>query len=348
MIQQGKIGILTSGGDCSGLNSIIRAAFLRAAFLGYSLVGIKDGLRGLAIRPPELLPLSPTNCSSSLLTTSGSILGSNAKSLLTQIGATNQQEVNSRIVSGYKELGLDALICVGGNGSIEIIFHQFKDIQDINFVMIPKTIDNDVGITDYSVGFYTAVDVAAEAILNARSSAESHGRIMVIEVMGRCAGFIAFYAGIATGADVILTQEFKYEKNLLKEKVSEIFIQKRHCIIVVSEAIEAPIAGCHSSGDSLAAFLYLETGIEARAVVLGHVQRGGKTTVVDRILGTAFGTEAVNLVHKKQFGTIVGFNEGRIVSKKLTLKSFPITKYIKPSDKCVTIAKEIGIYIGET
>jgi 6-phosphofructokinase 1 len=347
-----KIGILTSGGDCSGLNCVIRAAYLRSKILGYSLIGIKRGLKGLIERPKSTIELDDEIRDESLLTKSGSILLSNTRALTTDSGDLyTNEECTKLAIEGYHDLGLNGLVYIGGDGSISILNKLLSTGADINVVAIPKTIDNDVPETDVAVGFATAVEVVSEAIANVRTTAASHERPVVIEVMGRDAGFIAMYAGVAAGADVILTPEFKYDPSKLIESVQKCYSSgKDHCVIVVAEAVDLtpPFneARYNGVGECIASILK-HSGFDVRTVVLGHTQRGGKTSVLDRIIGSASGVTAVNLIDSGNSGVMLSYVGGNLKTIPLSLISGMDNKKLSGNDICVKIAKDMGVYIGE-
>lgn len=359
-----RLGILTSGGDCSGLNSVIRAAYLRAKILGYELIGIKRGLRGLSSDNLNYVVLNDEICNEDLLATSGSIIYSDTKWLKMMIDSGKTlADVKNDVSQGYKKLGLDGLICVGGDGSLSLLSELLIDNKELNLIAVPKTIDNDVEATDFSVGFQTAVEVVTESIQNIRTTAKSHERVMVIEVMGRDAGFIAMYSGIAAGADVILVPEFDYDIEKIKEKARECYSSgKNHCIIVVAEAVKSDdlnhdeeiIDGIvkfsklkyNGIGENIAGKLK-KAGFDSRAVTLGHTQRGGETSIMDRVIGSAFGVEAVNLIDAGNSGRLVCYKDGKITSVLIRDVVANIGKELNKSDMCISIAKSIGVYIGE-
>ena len=305
-----RIGILTTGGDCSGLNSVIRGAGLRAMALGYTLLGIRRGFRGLSttgLSKPDYFELDASICDETMLLKSGSILLSDTKWMSAEIqkGRT-VEDVKQSIIDGYRQLKLDGLICVGGDGSLKLLNELTSNNDELRVIFVPKTIDNDVNYTDYAVGFQTSVKVAVEAIENIRSTAKSHERTMIVEVMGRDAGFIALYAGLASGADVILVPEFGYNLEKIKE-----------------------------------------AGFECRSVTLGHIQRGGETCISDRLLGTLLGVEAINLISNGNFGKFLAFSENklRIMDIREVVKNVNAT--LKIDDKYVNVARDLGVYVGE-
>ena len=360
-----RIGILTTGGDCSGLNSVIRAAYLRANILGYELLGIKRGLRGLSSDSPDYIKLDYSICNEGLLTTSGSVLYSDTKWVRSTIGSGKTIDDVKRIITeGYNSIGLSGLIYIGGDGSLCLMNKLLSNNPGLNIIAVPKTIDNDVGATDISIGFSTAAEVASEAIENIRSTAKSHERAMVIEVMGRDAGFIAMYSGVASGADVILVPEFKYSIEKVREKVQSCYDSgKNHCIIVVAEAVEAEnlkheeefVNGVvqysqlkyNGIGTHVASYLK-NCGFDSRSVTIGHVQRGGKTSIDDRIIGSAFGVEAVNMINSGNCGRLLCYKDGKITNVLVKDIVGNVNKKLTASDICVSIAKGLGVYIGET
>lgn len=359
-----RIGILTTGGDCSGLNSVIRAAFIRSKVLGYELLGLKRGLRGLASNPADCMTLTDEICSEQMLMNSGSVLLSDTKWMSSAIeSGKTLDDIKSMISDGYNALGLSGLVCIGGDGSLRLVNELVIKNANMNVAFVPKTIDNDVNYTDYSVGFQTALEVATSAIENIRSTAQSHERVMIVEVMGRDAGFIAMYAGIASGADIILAPEFKYDIEKVKAQAKKCFTNgKNYCILVVAESVEdSDFKHNVENVDGLMKFSHLayrgighhltlkmkEAGIESRCVTLGHIQRGGKTCINDRLLGTLFGVEAINLIDKKDSGKILLFFENKIKAMKIADVIQNVNKVLTPDNEYVKAAKELGVYIGE-
>ncbi len=358
-----RIGILTSGGDCSGLNSVIRAAFIRGQILGYELLGFKRGVRGIASETPEYITFNREICDESLLTRSGSLIYSDTKWMKNAIDTgLTVEDIKSRIYTSYKELGLSGLICIGGDGSLHLLDELLIGNPDINLIAIPKTIDNDVNHTDVSVGFQTVIETVSEMIENIRSTAKSHERTMVVEVMGRGAGFIAMYSGIASGADVILVPEFRYNTQTLINTVKNCRERKDHCIIVVAESVETDgFKHRENFVDGIVKYSHLEyrgigshikdilksAGIDTRSVTLGHTQRGGKTAIQDRLLGTMFGIEAVNLIHNNNCGKLLCLEGGKIKALDINEARKNITRSLSKDDPCVIAAKNLGVYIGE-
>lgn len=318
-----KIGILTGGGDCPGLNPVIRAAVRKALSLGYEVVGIKNGWKGMIEN--DTMPLN-LEAVSGILPKGGTILGTSR---------TNPYKKESglqKVKESYKEIGLDALIAVGGEDTLGVAVKLIKDgIR--NIVGVPKTIDNDLSGTDYTFGFDTALNTATECIDRLHTTAESHHRIMVVEVMGRHAGWIAVESGIAGGADVILIPEIPIDI----EEVCQL-IKKRHSrgktfsIVVVAEGAQFKTGTVvlqeekldefghvrlGGIGENLAKEIEKRTGFETRVSVLGHIQRGGTPTAFDRILGTRFGVKAVELVQDKKFGRMVALSGNKVTDVPL-------------------------------
>ena len=314
-----KIGILTGGGDCPGLNPVIRAVVRKSISEGYEIIGIKNGWKGLIDNDAISLSLEAV---SGILPKGGTILGTSRTNPYKKEGDPQKLKDN------YKKMGLDALIAVGGEDTLGVATRLMKD-GITNIVGVPKTIDNDLSCTDYTFGFDTALNTAMECIDKLHTTAESHHRIMVVEVMGRHAGWIAVEAGIAGGADVILIPEIPIDI----EEVCTL-IKKRHqrgktfSIIVVAEGTkfkegtvitqeekldEFGHVKLGGIGETLAKEIENRTGYETRVSVLGHIQRGGTPTAFDRILGTRFGVKAVELVKNKKFGRMAALAGNKIV-----------------------------------
>lgn len=314
-----KIGILTGGGDCPGLNPVIRAAVRKGLNEGYEFVGIKNGWKGLIEN--DTMPLNLETVSG-ILPKGGTILGTSRTNPYKKEGDVEKVKDN------LKKLGLDALIAVGGEDTLGVASKLIKD-GITNIVGVPKTIDNDLSCTDYTFGFDTAVNTATECIDKLHSTAESHHRIMVVEVMGRHAGWIALEAGLAGGADVILIPEIPIDIEevcgLIKRRhgrgktfsivvVAEGAKFKQGTMVVQEEKLDAfghiRLGGI---GELLAKEIESKTGYETRVSVLGHIQRGGTPSAFDRVLGTRLGVKAVELVKNKKFGKMVALSGNKIV-----------------------------------
>ncbi len=317
-----RIGILTGGGDCPGLNPVIRAVVRKALLEGYEIVGIKNGWKGLVENDTMRLDI---NAVSGILPKGGTILGTSRTNPYKKEGDLQKVKDN------FKKMGLDALVAVGGEDTLGVASKLVKD--GLPIVGVPKTIDNDLSATDYTFGFDTALNVAMECIDRLHTTAESHHRIMVAEVMGRHAGWIALEAGIAGGADVILIPEIPID---LDEVCS--IIKKRHergktfSIVVVSEGAQFKDGTMVTQekkldafghvrlggiGEELAAQIEKKTGYETRVSVLGHIQRGGSPTAFDRVLGTRLGVKAVELIKNKKFGKMVALAGIKIIDVPL-------------------------------
>jgi len=318
-----KIGILTGGGDCPGLNSVIRAVVRMAIPEGYEIIGIKNGWKGLV--EGDTIPLN-FDAVSGILPKGGTILGTSRTNPYKKEGQPEKVKAN------FKKIGLDALIAVGGEDTLGVAAKLTKDgIPSI--VGVPKTIDNDLSATDYTFGFDTAINIAMECLDRLHTTAESHHRIIVAELMGRHAGWIALEAGIAGGADMILIPELAID-------VEEVCatLKKRHqrgktfSIVVVAEGAQFKAGTMVTQeqklddfghvrlggiGEALAAEIEKRTGYETRVSVLGHIQRGGSPTAFDRILGTRFGVKAVELVKAAKFGRMVALQGNKIIDVPL-------------------------------
>lgn len=311
-----KIGILTGGADCPGLNSVIRAVVRKSIDEGYVVTGIKNGWTGLIDNDMRILDYRLT---SGILDRGGTILGTSR--FVPPIGT----EKSKIIAENFKRAGMDALITIGGEDTLKIALELHSEYS-LPIVGVPKSIDNALSGTDYTFGFDTAVNVATECIDRLHTTAESHHRIIVVEVMGRYTGWIALEAGIAGGAHYILTPETPI--NIDKVCMS---LRARHkrgksfSIIVVSEGahiegysdedVEKIIGKRHRSGqigEALAELIEEKTGYETRVSVLGHIQRGGTPTAYDRIIGTRFGFKAVELVKENKYGKMVSLHNNKI------------------------------------
>jgi ATP-dependent phosphofructokinase / diphosphate-dependent phosphofructokinase len=317
-----KVGVLTGGGDCPGLNAVIRAVGRRSFARGHEVVGIREGWRGLV--EGELEPLGPREVSG-LLPRGGTVLGTSRTNPYRLDGGVDA------VRSNFERAGLNALVAVGGEDTLGVATRLHRE-HELPVVGVPKTIDNDLSATDYTFGFDTAVFICTEAIDRLHTTAESHNRVMVVEVMGRHTGWIAVMSGIAGGADVILIPE---QPVSIEDACKE--IRHRHergkdfSIVVVSEGYE--LEGPADEGEvdqfghvrlsergigaRLAHEIESRTGFETRVTVLGHVQRGGSPTPRDRILATRYGLKAADLVHEGRFGRMAALHGDGIVDVSL-------------------------------
>lgn len=355
-----RIAILTSGGDCAGLNAVMRAAVFHADMLGWEVIGLENGTAGLLEEPPAVRHLKPADFDGFIMRRGGTILGTtNSKNPFKypmDDGSTKDR--SGELIDALKKLGIEALIGIGGDGSFAIL-SKLAAQGGINFIGIPKTIDNDVCMTDLSVGFDTAVAVATEALDRLQPTAASHDRVMILEVMGRDAGHIALSAGIAGGADVILIPEIPYTVENIAKKIKSVKDGGRNfALIIVSEAVKTPdgekMQVVYKGGESryggiseyLGPKIAEATGFETRATVLGHVQRGGEPTWNDRLLAQVMGVKAIDLIEEGKFGHMVAWQNRKAVA-------VPIAEAIK---ECRTVnlggtqvhtARSLGISFGD-
>lgn len=349
-----KIGILTSGGDCPGLNAVIRA-FVKKSIqnYGYKIIGIEDGFEGLILNRQRELTDADV---SGILTEGGTILGTSRANPYAYKGRNVLKKVTDRM----KELKLTSLVCIGGDGSLSLSNQLFND--GVPIIGVPKTIDNDIRGTDISFGFSTAVNIATEAVDRLHTTAESHHRVMILEVMGREAGWIALHAGVAGGGDVILLPEIPYNIELIAEEIKKRRKKgKRFTILVVAEGarpekgkvihrhVEKDSAGrTRLGGISFILGKQIErlTGIETRNVVLGHLQRGGPTSPLDRILGTELGSKAVDLIVEQSFGYMVGLQNKNFVKVPLSIVAQG-PKLVPSSHPLIEAACALGTSFGQ-
>jgi 6-phosphofructokinase 1 len=352
-----RIAILTSGGDCAGLNAVLRAVVFRAADHGWRVIGIRQGTHGLFCRPVEADELDPAGFDGNLLRQGGTILGTtnHGDPFAYPMPDGSKKDRSDEVIEGWRQLGADALIGIGGDGSFAIL-RKLAQRGGIPLVGIPKTIDNDVGLTENSIGYSTAVDVATEALDRLQPTAASHNRVMVLEVMGRDAGHIALGAGIAGGADVILIPEVPYSMVGVKAKIESVKQSGRNfALVVVAEAVTTEdgtkiTAGADGNyggvGHYLGRRIAEETDAETRVTVLGHVQRGGTPSARDRLFASAFGVHAVDLVAAGRFDRMVAWQNRGVTDVPL---ADAIASYhsVDPRGALVRTAQGLGIYMGE-
>jgi phosphofructokinase-like protein len=355
-----RIGILTGGGDAPGLNAVIRAVVKSACNSGIECIGLEDSFDGL-IEPGRSRPLTPREVTG-ILRLGGTILGTTnrgnpfAHPIETSEGT---RDYSDRVVEMFHKMGLGALVVIGGDGTLAIA-HQFSQ-RGIPLVCVPKTIDNDIVGTTNCFGFDTAVAFATDAIDRLHTTAEAHRRILVVEVMGRYAGWIALYAGVAGGADAILIPEIPFDLALMANRLREREEWgARFSIVVVAEGAfpkggklavleEARIGYAERLGGMavlVAEALGRLSGKETRSVVLGHLQRGGAPTSFDRVLATRFGGKAVELIKQGQFGTMVASDPPNIVARQLEEVVGRIKTVPMDLDLLVT-ARALGVTFGE-
>jgi len=365
------IGILTGGGDCPGLNAVIRAAVKSALRLGYDCVGFLRGYEGL-VDPVAYMPLDLQNTANILLQ-GGTILGSTNKGRFSAlVGEGTRVRIDPGLLAAagetVRQLGVTGLVCIGGDGSLAIA--QQLHEHGIPVVGVPKTIDNDLGCTAFTFGFDSAVACATDALDRLHTTAASHERIMVLEVMGRHAGWIALHAGIAGGGDVILIPEIPWSFEHVCQKVLEREREgKRFTLIVVAEGARLPDGGLvHDGGGAAAAGaphgkerrqvklggvgeivaneVARRLDREVRALVLGHLQRGGTPTAFDRVLATQFGAHATRLVHEGRFGQMVCYRPPDIASVAIS-QAITTPATVDPAHSAVQAARALGIGFGD-
>ncbi len=353
-----RIGILTSGGDCPGLNMVIRTVVSHATLTyDWEVLGIPYATKGLLERQASTLSLHGLDLHGidPLLSMGGTILGSTNK------GDTLAQA--EQIFAGYQALELDALIAIGGDGSLAIL-RELAIQGNWNLVAIPKTIDNDVAFTERSVGFDTAVNTVTDALNRLTSTAASHDRVMVVEVMGRTAGHLALQAGIAGGADVILIPEIPYSLPQVCQNLKEMRDRwkRKFALIIVAEGAKTETGEISCYTDSLGEVRLRGIGqyiteqipacsperVETRLTILGHVQRGGIPSAWDRILAAAFGKAAIDLVAQEQFDRMVAWRNGEVASVPLELVISQSPSLVTPQSSFLQTALSLGIYVGES
>ncbi|HCC71180.1 MAG TPA: 6-phosphofructokinase [Bacteroidales bacterium] len=340
MTRKQRIGILTAGGDCPGLNAAIRGVAKTAIVRhGMEVYGISDGFLGLINK--EFIELTESKLSG-ILTLGGTILGtSRVKPFKKESNGSRTISKPELIKEHYEQMGLDCLVCIGGNGTQKTAYRLSQ--EGLNVVGIPKTIDNDVYGTEKSFGFDSAVNIATEAIDRLHSTANSHKRIIVIEVMGHNAGWIALYAGMAGGGDVILIPELEIDiDNVAMYLQERAYKNKDYSIVVVAEGV-SPKRKKKSAAEYIAKMISERTGLETRETVLGYVQRGGTPSPMDRILATRYGSAAVELIANNDYGKIVTLRSEIIVpvpieeiagKLKVVTEDHPLVKKAKWMGTC--------------
>jgi ATP-dependent phosphofructokinase / diphosphate-dependent phosphofructokinase len=357
-----RISVVTGGGDCPGLNAVIRAVAKTSANRGWECVGILGGYEGL-LEPQRTIPLDYRTLSG-LLPRGGTILGTaNRGKFSAKVGHGESRALPKELLEGVKSgmdtLGLFALVSIGGDGSLSIAQQLFE--HGIPIVGVPKTIDNDLEGTLFTFGFDSAVTCATDALDRLHSTAESHNRVMVLEVMGRYTGWIALYAGVAGGADVILIPEipFSYESICAKIQERE-SLGKKFTIIIAAEGAREKDGGFVTSaahtkigearlggiGAVVSAEIEKCTGKESRVCVLGHLQRGGSPTTFDRALCSMFGATAVELVAAGDFGKMVAFTGLQIGAIRIS-DAIGKLKTVRPDANLIRTARALGICLGD-
>jgi 6-phosphofructokinase 1 len=350
-----RLGILTGGGDCPGLNAVIRAA-VRTAIrdYDYKVLGIQLGFEGLLTG--STIPLSMESIRG-ILPKGGTLLRTtnrgNPFEYPTEDG--RREDRSTEVLAAIERLGLDALIAIGGDGTLRIAQRLCE--MGVPMVAVPKTIDNDLAATDYTFGFMTAVSVATDAVDRLHTTAESHDRVMILEVMGRDAGWIALYSGIAGGADIILIPEIQYRPEEIVRTIRDRQIEgAKFDIVVVAEGAKR-VGGEETYLDKatrrlggvayhVAAEIAQHIELEIRVTVLGHIQRGGSPIAFDRILASRFGKAAADLAGKGEFGRMVALRGEDVLSVAIR-DAISNPKHVDPNGQMVETARSLGISFGD-
>lgn len=358
-----RIAILTGGGDCPGINAVIRAVVKKAILEhGTEVIGVMDGYDGVIHNRYRTLHYDDV---SGILTLGGTILGTSNtanpyKHAVRKGDRLEFEDASQATIANIKKLNIDCLVCIGGDGTLSIAYKLFRD--GVPVIGVPKTIDNDLRGTDITFGFDTAVTIATEGIDRLHTTAQSHHRVMIVEVMGRNAGWIALHAGVAGGADIVLIPEIPYDVNVIAEKVKERNRKgKRFSIIVVSEGAK-PKGGdvvvqrvvkestdpirLGGIGFVLGSQIEEATEIETRTVVMGHLQRGGTPTPFDRVLATRLGTKTVDMIEMMAYGYMAGIKGNSIIEVPLEDVAKG-TRTIPPGDPLVQSARSLATCFGD-
>ncbi len=335
-----KIGILTAGGDCPGLNAAIRGVGKTAIVeYGMQVYGIHAGYTGLIKGDFMELPESKL---SGILTLGGTILGTSREK---PYKMKNGQDLHKpeKIKKNYKKMGLDAIVCIGGNGTMKTASLLAK--EGLNVIGIPKTIDNDVWGTDITFGFDSAVQIATDAIDRLHTTANSHQRVMIIEIMGHNAGWLALYSGLAGGGDIILVPEIEYNIRSVCKKIENRYEDnKPYSIVVVAEGIDHPKN--MSAASHIAQAIQTYTGIETRETVLGYIQRGGSPTPMDRILATRYGAFAAQCIAEGKFGTMVAVKDNLLTTVELEEVGGKL-RLLDEDNGLIQKARKMGVSFGD-
>jgi phosphofructokinase-like protein len=355
-----RIGVLTSGGDCPGLNAVLRGVVLAAEKLGWEVLGFLDGFEGLL--PPGNYVVVDRPRTAGIMPRGGTILGTtNRGHFIAKVGAGDRTEVAQKVIADardvLKKLRVDALIVVGGDGSMATALQLQQ--AGINCIGVPKTIDNDLEATAMSFGFDSAVATVMDALDRLHTTATSHKRVMVLEVMGRHAGWIALHGGLAGGAHVILIPEIPFDYERIADAVRARAARGRLSTLVVAAEGACPRDGqkvmrtseegefrLGGIGEIVAREIAARTGKETRYTVLGHLQRGGAPTTLDRILGTRFGVKAVKLINEKKFGSMVSYQSYQVHHVPIA-DAVNRLKLVPPDGEMVQTARDVEISFGD-
>lgn len=337
-----KIGILTAGGDCPGLNAAIRGVGKTAIVeYGMEVFGFQAGFLGLINNEYTILKESHL---SGILTVGGTILGtSREKPYKIVKNGKNNHGKPRKIKKTYKELGLDCLVCIGGNGTMKTA--NMLALEGLNVIGVPKTIDNDVWGTDITFGFESALQIATDAIDRLHTTANSHQRVMIIEVMGHHAGWLALYSGIAGGGDIILIPELPYNIRSVCKKIESRYENKKpYSIVVVAEGIDHPKG--KSAASHIAEAIQTYTEIETRETVLGYIQRGGSPTPMDRILATRYGAFATHCIVNGYYNTMVAMKDGELTTVPLNEVGGNL-RLVEDDHPLIEKARKMGVSFGD-
>ncbi len=361
-----RIGVLSGGGDCPGINAVIRAVVLDAATHGVEVVGVLDGFEGLIL--DRVRPLSSADVSG-IVSTGGSILGCSNKADPSRVpagkGATGSviyEDRRERCLATMRSRGLDALVVIGGDGTMMCAQRLIETEPSLKCVGIPKTIDNDIPGTEMTFGFLTAVETATEAIDRVQTTAASHHRVIVVEVMGRNAGWLALFAGIASGAHLILLPELPFDMERVAAQVKRACESNPsgHAVVCTAEGARprggSPVGRIYESlpdpvrlggiGAVVAHQIGTATGIESRHVALGHIQRGGPPVAADRIIATQFGQKAMELLRAGQWRRMVARQDFRVTD--VAMESAASGQRLVPADHpLIAAARGVGVGFGD-
>ena len=336
-----RIGILTAGGDCPGLNAAIRGVGKTAIVeYGMEVIGFRAGYSGLITG--DYINLKESQLSG-ILTLGGTILGTSREKPFKISKNGDNLHKPEKIKKNYKKLGLDAIVCIGGNGTMKTAAMLGR--EGLNVIGIPKTIDNDVWGTDATFGFDSAVQIATDAIDRLHTTANSRQRVMIIEIMGHHAGWLALYSGLAGGGDIILLPELSYNiRSVCKKIESRYEDNKPYSIVVVAEGIEHPKE--KSAASHIAEAIQTYTGIETRETVLGYIQRGGSPTPMDRILATRYGAFAAQCIAEGNFGTMVAVKGNALTTVSLDEVGGKL-RLVEPEHPLILKARKMGVSFGD-